>query len=215
MAEGRSATHGHSIRRHPHGWGALWTGTDMASDWTIVRETSPVADADLPAIFGGAAPRMLAVHARHASESGTRGIPFTHPICAHGRAIMHNGYAPNIAALLGMPRSAFDTAELLQYLFSDPGRDPSCAQIAASLRAIGPGMSAANFFVVTPGSVYVVNWFDESLGLADYYTMWAYTAPRLRIFSSERLPELGPAAAWQTLGHGTVLRLSHATEANG
>jgi glutamine amidotransferase len=207
MGEGRTARHRHPVRRHPDGWGAIWTPDHGDADPRVVRDAGPIGDADMTGIFGGVRAGLLAVHARHASDPRNRGPAFTHPVIGQGRAMLHNGFAPNIAALLGRPCSVFDTAELLEYLFPPAACDPSPAQLRASLRAVGPGMTAANSFVVTPASVFIVNWFDEALGFADFYTLWTLRSERSRIFASEIVPALGAAESWRPLGHGTVISL--------
>ena len=207
MAEGVHARHCHTVRRHPDGWGALWEVPGAAGRLRQWRDCGPLGEADLDAIFAGLSTRLFAIHARHASDPVNLGLRFTHPVARGDALIMHNGYAPNVAAALGLPRSTFDTAELLDYLLSDGGAAPSPAQVTARLRMLGSGMTAANCFLVTGTSILIVNWFDEGLGLADFYTLWALALPRTRIIASEILPSLGAAEKWRPLGHGKVLRL--------
>jgi glutamine amidotransferase len=209
MSCGRTADHEGPTQRHPNGWGAVWRDR---GGFAIHRDPRPLEDTADRSPIAGLATRFLAVHARHATLTRNHGSECTHPIeVRHADQpwyLLHNGFLPTVYQRLGKSQSEFDSAEYLEYLVRDTGPALDLETTAARLRAIPPGGTSANAFLMTADDAYVIHWTPEDTRYPRYFTMHRLETERCTIIASEVVPELAPPERWRPMPARTIQRLS-------
>ncbi len=208
MAAGQTANHDSSFVVHPHGWGAVWRDPASPHGLSALRDVRPATETALDSGLAAITTDFLAIHVRHASSPITRGLEFTHPLQrpADGWYFMHNGFAPTVHRLLGLPCSSFDSAEYFEYLVPAGAQALEPRETLARLRAIPPGGNPGNVVAVSRDRAYVVHW-RPGTGSPRYFTMHELVEPGRRIIASDVIPSLAPADRWRPVPPETVLEL--------
>jgi glutamine amidotransferase len=209
MSCGRTADHEGPTQHHPNGWGAVWSEGGRIAYHRDVRAIADSADQspirDLTTSF-------LAVHVRHATLARNHGAECTHPLerVVAGRTwyLLHNGFLPTIHQVIGLERSEFDSAEYFEYLLRDAGRELDFAATTAKLRAIPPGGTSANAFLVNDERVYVIHWTPEDTKYPRYFTMHRLDLDDCTVIASEIIPALAPHARWRPLEARSIHQLT-------
>lgn len=208
MAAGQTANHDSSFVVHPHGWGAVWRDPASPTGLSALRDIRPAVESVLESGLAGITTDFLAIHVRHASSLTTRGPEFTHPLhrSSDGWYFMHNGFAPTVHQLLGLPCSTFDSAEYFDYLVPAGAQALEPRETLERLRAIPPGGNPGNVVAVSRDRAYVVHWRPGATS-PRYFTMHELVEPGRRIVASDVVPSLAPIDRWRPIPPETVLEL--------
>ncbi|MEU9607609.1 class II glutamine amidotransferase [Streptomyces sp. NPDC048057] len=211
MSTGRTAAHEKPEMRHAHGWGALWRAPDAPGGLGVHRDERPIAESIEESPLRTVQSDFLAVHVRHATLEHHRGPGYTHPLERTDPDVtwyfMHNGYLPTVHRRLGLPASAFDTAEYFQYVVPDGGTRLDAEETLALLRDIPPGGLSGNAFAVHRERAYVIHWSPEETPFPRYFGMYRLSRPGLLVIASEIAPALAPAHEWEPLKPDQVLEI--------
>lgn len=210
MSCGRTADHDGPTNVHPNGWGAVWREAGLADGIAFHRDVRPLTESAAESPVPAVTTDFLAVHARHATLARNHGPEFTHPLLRAGETpwfFMHNGFLPTVYRNLGLPESQFDSMEYFDYIVPEGSRELNEAETLKRLGAIPAGGSSGNAIAVSPRAAHVIHWTTPGTTSPRYFRMHRLTTPDCTVISSEVLPALGPADAWEPLPPDTLTKI--------
>jgi glutamine amidotransferase len=210
MSLGKHTASRAPIRRHPHGWGAIWLDHCSRHRLETHHSTADLGSENIDQLL---IPRVetsfMAIHSRYASVPSNVGLDFSHPVKRAGRVtwyIMHNGYLPTIYERLGRQHSTFDSLEYLEYATEPDNSYLYSATLVRKLKTLRAGSTAGNAFFVNKNRAYAFQWLPQGSAYREFYTMYVHRNERRTIVSSERISSLGGRAEWRPLRSGDLLR---------
>jgi predicted glutamine amidotransferase len=207
MASGLTADHDGPFTVHPDGWGAVWHDSRSPTGLGVMRGIGPVTDQVIDAL-GSAVPTtdFLAIHVRRATRSTTKGPRFTHPLArSDGWHFMHNGYLPTAHRMLGLEKSAFDSAEYFDYVIPVGAEKLDQDETLDRLRALPAGGNSGNAIAVSPDRGYLIHWRQDHDTYPRYFTMRQLIESGRHVIASEVIPAIAPPGRWDDVPADTVL----------
>jgi hypothetical protein len=195
---------------HLDGWGLLLRAP--TGEWHCFRGGDAISPEIEKQLGAWTETDFAIAHVRKASDPQYLGPAFAHPVelrrDSRSSYFCHNGYAPDVGALLGKPEG-WDSERLLEYVLPALGGPEK--EVRGRLDGLPDSTTCANFIYADGDEVTVANWFPANSEFPRYYGLrYAATADRVLI-ASDPLPSLALGEPLRMVKNGAVARFGAST----